>query len=66
MNNPARKLNKLEETLIQRDGYTLQEAAKCIARARKTLLANIAEPEIDVRVCEDYFGLEPDYVIYLL
>ena len=55
-------MNSLKETLIQRDGISANEADDLINEARDELYNRLAEGEMPFSLCEDLFGLEPDYL----
>ena len=62
MENPIKKI------LIERDDMTPDEADNLIEEARNQLIEYIEGGELFLAddVCLDYFGLEPDYLEYLL
>lgn len=51
-------VNSIREVLMRRDGLSGEEADELIAEAREELAKGRAPEEI----CEDWFGLEPDYI----
>ena len=57
---------KLTEALMKRDGLTLNEAEDLIEQAREDLYARLADGEMPYDICEEWFGLEPDYLMDLL
>lgn len=57
----------IKETIIERDGMSEREAEEQIAFVRKELNRRlIEEPENCYNICEEFFGLEPDYLFDLL
>lgn len=52
----------IKKVLIERDGCSMDEADELLAEARR----EVAEGHDPARVCEDFFGLEPDYVWELM
>lgn len=54
----------LKETLITRDNISLQEANELIKEAQAALADYLAwgDGEAAYNVCEEFFGLEPDYL----
>lgn len=58
--------DKLIDVLIARDKMTKQEAEDLIAQAREDLMERLAEGEMPFDICEEWFGLEPDYLEDLL
>ena len=60
--------NELEKILMDRDSMTLAEARELILDAKREMENYIAEGEIEsaTNICEEFFGLEPDYIDYLI
>lgn len=57
----------IKEVLMRRDKMTAEEADDLIAEAKADLQQRIADGDPSAEdICEEYFGLEPDYVIDLL
>ena len=56
----------LKEVLMDRDGMSEQEADKEIAAASRELRQGICNGEDMNCFCEEYFGLEPDYLMELI
>ena len=56
----------LKNTLMERDGITAQEADEQIAEARNRMFEMLANGESPYDICEEEFGLEPDYLDDLL
>lgn len=52
----------LKTTLIKNLGYTKEEAEREIAEARQDAMQRIEEGEMPYDICEEYWGLEPDYL----
>jgi len=61
-------MRSIKDILIQRDGYTADEAQDYINEAKEELgeLLKNGELEEAENICETYFGLEPDYIHELL
>jgi len=59
-------MSNLERVLVERDGLTESEAHKQAEEAREELYARIADGETPFDLCEELFGLEPDYLEDLL
>lgn len=60
---------KIKRILMQRDGMTSEEADELIAEAKADLKARLEAGEmldLDASICEEWFGLEPDYIFELL
>lgn len=60
--------NLLKQTLMTRDGLTDKEASKKIEKACSVLMEYIDKGDMDsaFNVCEEMFGLEPDYLLDLI
>jgi len=58
----------LKEVLMERDGNTAEKAEARIAAAKKEVVRHINAGHFDKAesVCERRFGLEPDYLDYLI
>lgn len=52
----------IKQILMRRDEMSAGEAEKLIQEAREA----VAEGQNPEEVCEEYFGLEPDYIWELL
>ena len=56
----------IKQVLIQRDGLTAAEADEAIAECRAELHERLSNGEMPDDICEEYFGLEPDYLMELI
>jgi len=58
----------IKDILIRRDDMDPQDADFLIEEARETLQELIADDCMDeaYNICNEYFGLEPDYITELL
>lgn len=56
----------IKEVIMDRDGLTSDEADELIADATKDLHERLAEGELPFDICEEWFGLEPDYIYELM
>ncbi len=56
--------SQLKKVLIERDGYSPEEADEEISHAKEELfeLIEAGDTETAYNFCEDVFGLEPDYL----
>jgi hypothetical protein len=54
----------LKEVLMKRDGLSSDEADELIQEASDEFYARLDEGEMPFDICEEYFGLEPDYLEY--
>lgn len=56
-------MNKIVEILMERDGITEEDARTLIEETRDEIMCN---PENADEIIQDYLGLEPDYLDYIL
>jgi len=58
----------IKEIIMERDGLTEEGADNLIDQAREALHEYLADDDQDsaYNICEEYFGLEPDYLDELL
>lgn len=61
-------MRTIKQILMDRDGMTASEAADLISEARGQLQRYLTDGRMDEAeyICEEYFGLEPDYLFELL
>ena len=59
-------MENLKEVLMRRDGLTSEEAEKQISEAREELSRRLEDGEDAYDICEEEFGLEPDFLEDLL
>ena len=59
-------MRTIKEVLMERDGMTKDEAEAEIEAARQDLYNRIENGEDAFNICEEWFGLEPDYLDELL
>lgn len=52
--------------LIERDGYSEEEAIGLVDLARNELYQRLEDGDMPFDICEEFFGLEPDYVEELI
>ena len=54
----------IKEVLMSRDGMTEREAMELIAEAQEQFdeYLEAGEEEYAENICQEYFGLEPDYL----
>ena len=59
---------KILDILMRRDGNSHDEAQERIDEAKRDLqgLINSGDMELAFNICEDHFGLEPDYLDELM
>lgn len=56
-------MESIKEILMRRDGMTSDEADDMIADAQEDFDERINDGELPYDFCEEWFGLEPDYLI---
>jgi len=58
-------MESIKEILITRDGMDPTDADDLIAQAQAEFDEHIINNELDLaeNICQEWFGLEPDYVI---
>lgn len=56
----------IKKVLMERDGMTSDEADADIEATRSDLHDRLAEGEMPFDICEEWFGLEQDYIEELL
>ena len=59
-------MQTIKEILMNRDNMSSEEAENLIDIARTDLEDRLAEGEMPYNICEEWFGLEPDYIVELL
>ena len=56
----------IKEILMRRDGMSASEADELIMEAQEELLNRLGDGEMPYDICQEYFGLEPDYLTELI
>ena len=56
-------MNKVIEILMKRDGIDKEYAEALVKETRDEIMIN---PDMADEIIEDYLGLEPDYLEYIL
>ena len=61
-------MSKIKQVLMKRDGMTYEEADNLIDEAKEALQNYLDEGDFfgADHVCEEFFGLEPDYLDELI
>ena len=59
-------MESIKEILMKRDGLTEKEALDLIADAKEDLHNRLQEGEMPDDICQEWFGLEPDYIMELM
>ena len=55
-------MDSLTKVLMERDELTKEEATQQTDDARNELNERLAAGEMPFDICEEFFGLEPDYL----
>lgn len=55
-------MTNLKKVLMERDGLTEEQADEQIKEAKIILNERLGEGESPYDICEELFGLEPDYL----
>jgi hypothetical protein len=58
----------IKKTLMERDGMSAEDADELIAEAREQMQEYLMDGDIlgAEDICQEYFGLEPDYLMELM
>ena len=59
-------MERIKQILMTRDGMSEDEADQLIKEAKEDLYARLDNGEFPEGICEEWFGLEPDYLVQLL
>jgi hypothetical protein len=59
-------MKTIKEILMERDGMSASEADEIIAEAKEELMERIADGDMPDDICQEFFGLEPDYITDLM
>jgi hypothetical protein len=61
-------METIKEVLMRRDGMSAEEAQDLIAEAKEALQEHIESGDLLAAedICQEWFGLEPDYLMELL
>lgn len=61
-------MNEIEKILMERDGMSQDEAHELFVEAKDQFDNYLQEgdEESAYNICEEYFGLEPDYIFDLM
>lgn len=64
----SKEFSELKKVLIERDGITPEQADAQINEAREAMQEYLADEDHESaeNICEEFFGLEPDYIIDLM
>jgi len=56
----------IKQILMERDEMSEKEADDLIVECKADLNERLADGEMPMDICEEYFGLEPDYLMELM
>lgn len=59
-------MKSIKEILMERDGMSAEEADAEIAACREDFNQRLNDGEMPHNICEEWFGLEPDYLDELI
>jgi hypothetical protein len=59
-------VDSIKSVLMKRDKMSEKDADSLIRVARKDLQTRLSEGEMPDDICEEWFGLEPDYIMELM
>jgi len=59
-------VDSIKSVLMRRDGMTEEEADELIEEAKQDLRERLEDGDFPEDICEEWFGLEPDYMDELL
>ena len=59
-------MNSIKKILMERDGMSEKEADDLISDAKADMNDRLADGEMPDDICEEWFGLEPDYIMDLI
>ena len=59
-------MNSIKEVLMRRDEMSEGAAEELIDEARADLSERLAEGEMPLEICREWFGLEEDYIMDLM
>jgi hypothetical protein len=55
-------MNPIVKVLMRRDDYNQEDAEDMVKRAKEDFYSRLGDGEMPFDICEEWFGLEPDYV----
>ena len=59
-------MESLLQVLMERDGMSKEDAMNLINSAKEELYDRLAEGHDAYNICEEWFGLEPDFLMDLI
>jgi len=58
-------MRTIKQILIDRDGMSAEDADDLITEAKEDMYERLGLGEMPENICEEWFGLEPDYLFEL-
>ena len=58
-------METIKQVLMRRDGMSSEEAEELIEEAKADLHERLEAGEMPEDICQEWFGLEPDYIFDL-
>lgn len=55
-------MSRLKQVLMERDGLSEREIDSWIEEAKQDLAERLKKGDVPLGICEEWFGLEPDYL----
>ena len=55
-------MKSIKQVLMERDGLSESEAEELIEECKDDLYDRLSHGELPYHICEEYFGLDPDYL----
>lgn len=59
-------METIKSVLMKRDDMSEAEADSLIAECKEDMNQRLTDGEMPYDICEEYFGLEPDYLMELM
>ena len=59
-------MKKIYQVLMERDGMTEADAKEAVTVCQTELNERLAEGDLPYDICEEHFGLEPDFIEELI
>lgn len=59
-------MRSIKKILMDRDGMSPEDADSLISDAKRDMDSRLSEGEMPYDICEEWFGLEPDYIFELI
>lgn len=59
-------MKTIKQILIERDGMNEKDAIELIEDAKNDFYERLAAGESPYDICEEWFGLEPDYIFEII